>query len=122
MGNAVEDGALEDGRTGASKEEGRRDLGNELGMESKFTAASILKNGGIIGELLHKKSRQRKNSLRCLASQVVPDVFHRHVRELGRDVSNRAALDLSKCRTCEVARELKVGWCGHRSAVHWVRE
>jgi hypothetical protein len=42
VGNAEDSGALDDGLTGASREEGKRDLGSELGIESKFTAASIL--------------------------------------------------------------------------------
>ena len=42
VGNAEDEGALDDGLTGASSEDGKRDLGRELGMESKFTAMSIL--------------------------------------------------------------------------------
>lgn len=43
VGKAEEGGEFADGLTGASREDGRRDLGKELGIESRFTAASILK-------------------------------------------------------------------------------
>ena len=42
VGNAEEEGELEDGLTGASRDDGRRDFGRELGIESRLTAASIL--------------------------------------------------------------------------------
>ena len=50
VGKAEESGALDDGLSGASRDGGKRDRGNELGMESRFTAASILNESSAISE------------------------------------------------------------------------
>lgn len=126
VGNAEEEGWWDDGLTGASSEDGRRDLGKLLGMDSKFTAMSILKVRRTVSRM-NRNDEIQGCSLRCLASQMIPNVFHWHTRELGGDDSNRAALNLCKGRASKVARELEVGRCGHRGAVHgqgeggWVR-
>lgn len=44
VGNADEEGAVAEGRKGASSADGKRDFGKELGMESRFTAAIILQD------------------------------------------------------------------------------
>lgn len=42
VGNAEDDGELEEGRIGTSREGGRRDFGRELGVDNRFTAAIML--------------------------------------------------------------------------------
>ena len=42
VGNAEDDGALDEGRIGTSSEDGRCAFGSELGVESRLTAAIIL--------------------------------------------------------------------------------
>ena len=128
VGNAEEEGELEDGLTGASRDDGRRDFGKELGMESKLTAASIL--GGTDWSVQERRQGEAMmdDLLRCLASQVIPDVFYGHICQLRSDGRDDSALDLCKRGACKVARKLKVWRCsGHRSAIHvqvdggWVR-
>jgi hypothetical protein len=64
----------------------------------------------------------RRHLLRSLASQMAPDVFERYIREFGGDSSDRAALDLCKRRTGQVAGELQAWWCGNGCAFHGQRE
>lgn len=59
VGNAEEEGAFDDGRTAASRADGRRDLGKELGMESRFTAASILITTRTVSGMKRKKGTKR---------------------------------------------------------------
>lgn len=117
VGNAEEEGWFDEGLTGASRDDGRRDLGKELGMESKLTAMSILNVARTVSAMQTKDST-KGCSLRCLASQVIPDILHRHARQLGSDGSNCTALDLCEGRAGEIARQLEVGRCRHRGAIH----
>lgn len=89
MGKFEELGGLAVGRIGTSIIGGRRARGSELGIEREERALSILQRQGKIVQCRPRCDINKEDSLRSLASQVFPDVFDGHTRELRLECCDR---------------------------------